>query len=46
MIDKELIDAMIEIAKKNSVTMDWMIFRAIKVYAEVYRKTGKLYIKE
>lgn len=42
MIDKELIDAMIEIAKDNSVTMDWMILRAIKVYVEEYRKTGKL----
>lgn len=41
-IDKELIDAMIEIAKENSVTMDWMILRAIKVYVEEYRKTGKL----
>ena len=41
-IDKELIDAMIEIAKENSVTMDWIILRAIKVYVEEYRKTGKL----
>jgi hypothetical protein len=41
-IDKELIDAMIEIAKENSVTMDWLILRAIKVYVEEYRKTGKL----
>ena len=41
-IDKELIAAMIQIAKDNSVTMDWMILRAIKVYVEEYRKTGKL----
>ena len=41
-IDKELIDAMIQIAKDNSVTMDWMILRAIKVYVDEYRKTGKL----
>jgi len=41
-IDKELIDAMIEIAKENSVTMDWMILRAIKVYVVEYRKSGKL----
>ena len=41
-IDKELIDAMIQIAKDNSVTMDWMILRAIKVYVAEYRKTGKL----
>ena len=41
-IDKELIDAMIQIARDNSVTMDWMILRAIKVYVDEYRKTGKL----
>jgi hypothetical protein len=41
-INKELIDAMIQIAKDNSVTMDWMILRAIKVYVDESRKTGKL----
>ncbi len=41
-IDKDVIDAMIQIAKDNSVTMDWMILRAIKVYVDEYRKTGKL----
>jgi len=41
-IDKELIDAMIQIAKDNSVSLDWIILRAIKVYIEDYRKTGKL----
>jgi len=41
-IDKDLVDAMIQIAKDNYVTMDWMILRAIKVYVEEYRKTGKL----
>jgi len=41
-IDKDLIDALIQIAKDNSVTMDWIILRAIKVYVEEYRKTGKL----
>jgi hypothetical protein len=41
-IDKDLVDAMIQIAKDNSVAMDWMILRAIKVYVEEYRKTGKL----
>jgi len=41
-IDKELIDAMIQMAQDNSVTVDWIILRAIKVYVEEYRKTGKL----
>ncbi len=42
MIDKDLIDAMVRIAKDNSVTMDWIILRAIKVYVQEYQKTGKL----
>jgi len=41
-IDKEIIDAMVQIAKDNSVTMDWMILRAIKVYIQEYQKTGRL----
>lgn len=41
-IDKDVIDAMIQIAKDNSVTMDWMILRAIKVYVQEYQKTGRL----
>ena len=41
-IDKDLIDAMVQIAKDNSVTMDWMILRAIKVYIQEYQKTGRL----
>jgi len=42
MIDKELIDVLIAIAKDNNVTLDWIILRAIKVYVEEHRKTGKL----
>jgi hypothetical protein len=41
-IDKALIDELIRIASDNSVTLDWIILRAIKVYVEEYRKTGKL----
>ena len=41
-IDKDLIDALIQIAKGNSVSLDWIVLRAIKVYVEEYRKTGKL----
>jgi hypothetical protein len=42
MIDKDLIDALIQIAQDNNVTLDWMILRAIKVYVQDYRKSGKL----
>ncbi len=41
-IDKEIIDALILIAQENNVTLDWMILRAIKVYVQEYRQTGKL----
>lgn len=41
-IDKEIIDALIKIASDNGVTLDWLILRAIRVYVEEYRKTGKL----
>jgi len=41
-IEKEVLDQMLEIASANGVTLDWLILRAIKVYIEEYRKTGKL----
>jgi len=41
-IDKEQIDSMIQIAKENNVTVDWMILRAIKFYVQEYQRTGKL----
>jgi hypothetical protein len=41
-IDKDLIDALIRIAGDNSVTLDWLILRAIKVYVQEYQKTGRL----
>ncbi|MGC1456088.1 MAG: hypothetical protein WA946_12960, partial [Nitrospirota bacterium] len=41
-IDKDQVDALLQIAKDNSVTVDWLILRAIKVYVQEYQKTGKL----
>jgi hypothetical protein len=41
-IDKDQVDALLQIAKDNSVSMDWLILRAIKVYVHEYQKTGKL----
>jgi len=41
-IEKEVLDRMLEIAAANNVTLDWLILRAMKVYVEEYRKTGKL----
>ncbi len=41
-IDKDLIDELIKIAADNSVSLDWMILRAIKVYVQEYKKTSRL----
>jgi hypothetical protein len=41
-IDKELVDGLIAISKENSVSVDWLIMRAIKMYIQEYGKTGKL----
>jgi len=41
-IDKDQVDALLQIAKENSVSVDWLILRAIKTYVKEYQKTGKL----
>jgi hypothetical protein len=41
-IGKEIIDALIRIAADNSVTLDWILLRAIKVYVQEYQRTGRL----
>ncbi len=41
-IDQEIINALVQIASDNSVTLDWIILRAIKQYVQEYQKTGKL----
>ena len=41
-IEQAHVDALIRIAKENNVTIEWMIFRAIKFYVQEYRRTGKL----
>ena len=41
-IEKEVLDELIQIASANSVTLDWLILRALKVYLQEYQKTGRL----
>ena len=41
-IDKDQVDALLQIAQDNSVSVDWLILRAIKVYVQEYQKTGRL----
>ncbi|MBI5847273.1 MAG: hypothetical protein HZB31_04875 [Nitrospirae bacterium] len=41
-IEKEVLDELIKIASTNSVTLDWLIMRALKVFIQEYQKTGRL----
>ena len=41
-IDAAIIDELIRIAADNDVTVDWLMLRAVKLYVEEYRKTGRL----
>lgn len=41
-IEKEVLDELIGIASANSVTLDWLIMRALKVFIQEYQKTGRL----
>jgi hypothetical protein len=40
--EKESLDKLIEIAKANNVTVDWIVLRALKLYIREYQKTGRL----
>jgi hypothetical protein len=41
-IEKEIVEALAAIAGDNSLTMDWLILRALKLYVLEYKKTGRL----
>jgi hypothetical protein len=41
-IDKALVDEMIRVAGENQVTVDWLVLRAVKLYLEEHRRTGRL----
>lgn len=41
-IDAAIVDELIRIAADNQVTVDWLVLRAIKLYVEEHRKTGRL----
>ncbi|MGD1075310.1 MAG: hypothetical protein ABR903_04435 [Thermodesulfovibrionales bacterium] len=42
MIEKEIIDQVIHIASENSLSLDWIITRALRLYVQEYQKTGRL----
>lgn len=41
-IEREIIDQLIKIATDNNLSLDWLLFRAIKRYIQEYQKTGRL----
>jgi hypothetical protein len=41
-IEKETVDLLIKIAADNDLSLEWIVLRALRVYAEEYRKTGRL----
>ena len=41
-IDTAIINELIRISADNDVTVDWLMLRAVKIYVEEYRKTGRL----
>jgi hypothetical protein len=41
-IDAAIVDELIRIGSDNDVTVDWLMLRAVKLYVEEYRKTGRL----
>jgi hypothetical protein len=41
-IERKILDDLVKIAADNSVTLDWLISRAIKLYVREYSTTGRL----
>lgn len=41
-LEKAVVDQLVAISTENGVTVDWLILRAMKLYAQEYAKTGRL----
>ena len=41
-IEKEVLDALIRMARDNDVSVDWLIARALRLYVRDYRTTGRM----
>ena len=41
-LEKDVLDRMMKIASENDVSVDWLVFRALKLYVAEYLKTGRL----
>lgn len=42
LFDQATLDSLIEMARQNNVSMDWLIGRAVSLYVKDYEKTGRL----
>jgi hypothetical protein len=40
--ERETMEKLLEIARQNKVSLDWVVLRALKLYIEEYKKTGRL----
>ncbi len=41
-IERQIIEDLVKIASDNDVSLDWLTFRALKLYLQEYRKSGRL----
>lgn len=41
-MEKEILDRLMKIASDNSLSLDWLIMRALRLYIEEHEKTGRL----
>lgn len=41
-IDKQTLEDFINIAKENHLSMDWLMLRAVRLFVQDYKKTGRL----
>ncbi len=41
-IEKDMLEALVRIASENSLSIDWLVARALKLYLDEYQRTGRL----
>ncbi len=41
-IERQIIEDLVKIASDNDVSLDWLTFRALKLYLQEYQKSGRL----
>jgi hypothetical protein len=41
-IDAAIVDELLRIGRENDVSVDWLMLRAVKLYVEEHRRTGRL----